>query len=63
MIKIISEPRGSIYTALIKYAGKKCTSFSLIWPVDMKIDDSAYQIHQELIEFIESEGELGSHLD
>lgn len=60
MIKIISEPIGSIYTALIKYAGKKCSSFSLVWPVDIKIDDSAYQIHQELIEFLESEEEIKS---
>ncbi len=60
MIKISSEPRGNLYRSLIDYAGRQCSSFSLVWPVDMEIDDSVYQIHRELIDFIESEKEIKS---
>lgn len=60
MIKIISEPHGTIYESLIDYAGQQCSSFSLVWPVKMKIDDSVNQIHHELIDFIESENEIVS---
>jgi hypothetical protein len=60
MIKIISEPHGTIYKSLIDYAGQQCSSFSLVWPVNMKIDDSVNQIHHELIGFIESENEIVS---
>jgi hypothetical protein len=60
MIKILTEPCGKTYELLIDLAGHKCPSFSLVWPYDMKLDNSTDQIHQELIEFLESEQEIKS---
>ena len=60
MIKIISEPHGNIYKSLIDYAGQHCSTFSLVWHVNMKMDDSVHKIHHELIDFIESENEIAS---
>jgi hypothetical protein len=58
MIKILTEPCGKTYELLIDLAGRQCPNFSLVWPYDMKLDDSTDQIHQELIEFLESEQEI-----
>ncbi len=60
MIKILTEPCETIYESLIDYAGQQCSTFSLIWQYDMKMNNSAHQIHQELIKFLESEQDVKS---
>ena len=60
MIKIISEPCGKTYRSLIEYAEQQCSFFSLVWPVNMEIYDSANQIQQKLFDFMESEIEIKS---
>ncbi|MFH1128882.1 MAG: stage III sporulation protein AH [Candidatus Omnitrophota bacterium] len=47
-VTIISEPKGDVYSSLLKFALTNCASFSLVWRDQLDFNDSAKNIEEDL---------------
>lgn len=57
MINITSEPKDETYEALLKFAVKRCHSFSLVWRHEIRIKSADDEMFRELAPFLNSESE------
>ena len=51
-IDIHSDPRDSVYDALLDYLGRKCQTFSLVWNEDFEFSKSAKEVREKLHPFL-----------
>jgi len=47
-VAIISEPKENVYSDLLKFALNNCVSFSLVWRDQLKFNNSAKEIEENL---------------
>lgn len=47
-VTIILEPKGNVYSNLLRFALNNCASFSLVWRDQLNFNDSAKEIEEKL---------------
>lgn len=49
---IVAEPKAQTYIDLLNFAASRCESFSLVWRIRFRLENSAYEIKHALKPFL-----------